>query len=35
MGTDIDCLAIGDCFLRKEEQDPSLRTDHANAFEPD
>ena len=35
MGTDIDRLAIGDCFLRKEEQDPSLRTDHAGAFEPD
>ena len=35
MGTDIDRLAVGDCFLRKEEQDPSLRTDHAGAFEPD
>ena len=35
MGTDIDRLAIGDCFLRKDEQDASLRTDHAGAFEPD
>ena len=22
MGTDLDCLAIGNCFLRKMEQDP-------------
>ena len=35
MGTGIDRLAIGDCFLRKEEQDAALRTDHAGAFEPD
>ena len=24
MGTDVDCLAIGNGFLRKEEQPPSL-----------
>ena len=35
MGTDIDRLAIGDCFLRKEEQDAALRSDYADAFEPD
>ena len=38
LGTDIDCLAIGDCFLRKEEQDPALvarARAHADAFEPD
>ena len=35
MGTDIDRLAIGDCFLRKEEQDASLRSDYADSFEPD
>ena len=35
MGTDIDRLVIGDCFLRKEEQDAALRSDHADAFEPD
>ena len=36
MGTGLDRLAIGDCFLRKEDQDPSLRVDgHEDAFEPD
>ncbi len=38
LGTDIDCLAIGDCFLRKEDQDPALvaaARAHADAFEPD
>ena len=35
MGTDIDCLAIGNCFLRKAEQDPSLKREYAESFEPD
>ena len=36
MGTGLDRLAIGDCFLRKEDQDPSLGIDgHEDAFEPD
>ena len=36
MGTEIDCLAIGDFFLRKEEQNPSLRIEgYENLFEPD
>ena len=35
MGTDIDCLAIGNCFLRKEEQDPTLDRGYAGSFEPD
>ena len=35
MGTDIDRLVIGDCFLRKEEQDAALHGDYADAFEPD
>ena len=36
MGTGLDRLAIGNCFLRKEDQDPSLGVDgHENAFEPD
>ena len=35
MGTDIDCLAIGHCFLRKVEQDPSLKRGYADSFEPD
>ena len=28
MGTDLDCLAIGNCFLRKEQQDPALKIEH-------
>ena len=35
MGTDLDCLAIGNCFLRKMEQDPSLKREYAESFEPD
>jgi carbamoyltransferase len=35
MGTDIETLAIGDCFLRKEDQDPSLTRDYKTAFELD
>ncbi len=32
MGTEIDVLAIGNCYLTKEEQDPSLRLDYRSAF---
>ncbi len=35
MGTELDVLAIGNCFLRKEEQLASLRLDYRNAFDPD
>ena len=35
MGTDLDCLAIGNCFLRKEEQAPTLKREYADSFEPD
>ena len=35
MGTDIDCLAIGNYFLRKEAQNPVLRGDYMNSFERD
>ena len=36
MGTDIDCLAIGNCFLQKEDQDPSLKIAHyEDSFELD
>ena len=35
MGTDLDCLAVGNCFLRKAEQDPSLKREYADSFEPD
>jgi carbamoyltransferase len=35
MGTDIEILAIGNCFLLKQDQDPSLKLDYKNAFELD
>jgi carbamoyltransferase len=35
MGTDLDCLAIGNCFLQKEDQNQSLRFLHAKRFDPD
>jgi carbamoyltransferase len=35
MGTEIEMLVVGDCVLRKEEQDPALRRDYKDAFELD
>jgi carbamoyltransferase len=35
MGTEIELLAVGNCLLRKEEQDPSLRKNYEQAFELD
>ena len=35
MGTEIDLLAVGNCLLRKEEQDPALKVDYRDKFEPD
>ena len=35
MGTEIEALAIGNCFLRKEAQNPDLRRDYMEAFERD
>ncbi len=35
MGTEIEVLAIGNCFLTKEAQDQTLRLDYKNAFERD
>ncbi len=35
MGSDIDLLAVGNCLLRKEEQDIGLRLDYRTAFDPD
>jgi carbamoyltransferase len=35
MGTEIELLAIGNCLLRKEDQDTALRLDYKNAFELD
>ena len=35
MGTGIETLVAGNCFLDKEEQDPNLKIDYKNAFELD
>ncbi len=35
MGTEIEILAAGNCLLRKEDQDPSLKLDYKDAFELD
>lgn len=35
MGTGIETLAVGDCLLRKDDQDPALARDYTNAFELD
>ena len=35
MGTDIEFLAVGNCIMRKENQDKSLIKDYKNAYELD
>jgi carbamoyltransferase len=35
MGTEIELLAVGNCVLRKGEQNPALREDYKDAFELD
>jgi carbamoyltransferase len=35
MGTDIEVLVAGNCLLSKSEQNPALRTNYSQAFEPD
>jgi carbamoyltransferase len=35
MGTEIETLAVGNCFLRKEDQDPGLKQNYAKQFELD
>lgn len=35
MGTETEALVVGNCFLRKEEQNPDLIEDYKNAFELD
>ncbi|MCH7710627.1 MAG: carbamoyltransferase [Proteobacteria bacterium] len=32
MGTEMDCLAIGNCFLEKEEQDATLKLNYKNKY---
>jgi carbamoyltransferase len=35
MGTEIEALAVGNCFLRKEKQNPALKQNYESAFELD
>jgi carbamoyltransferase len=35
MGTEIEALAVGNCFLKKEEQDQSKRSSYASQVAPD
>jgi carbamoyltransferase len=35
MGTEIETLAVGNCLLRKEKQNPALKRNYENAFELD
>ena len=35
MGSDIEVLTVGNCYLRKEDQDPALKLNYKDAFELD
>ncbi len=35
MGTELDALAVGNYYLRKEDQEPALRQNYESAFELD
>jgi carbamoyltransferase len=35
MGTEIETLAVGNCYLTKEKQNPALKQNYENAFELD
>lgn len=35
MGSEIELLVVGNCLLRKEDQDPALKLDYKGAFELD
>lgn len=35
MGTGIETLAVGNCIMRKEDQDPALKENYENRFAPD
>ena len=35
MGTELDCLVIGNCILEKSKQDPNLKKDYTKEFELD
>lgn len=35
MGTELDVLVVGDCYLKKVDQDPAFKLDYKEAFELD
>ena len=35
MGTEIEVMALGNCYLRKQAQDPALKLNYESLFEPD
>jgi carbamoyltransferase len=35
MGTEVEMLVLGDCILRKADQDPALKRDYRDVFDPD
>jgi carbamoyltransferase len=35
MGTEIECLAVGNCWLKKEDQNPDLKQNYETKFELD
>jgi hypothetical protein len=35
MGTELDTLAVGNCLLQKEKQNPALKQNYENKFELD
>jgi carbamoyltransferase len=35
MGNELDVLAVGNCYLRKEQQDPALKQNYETAFDLD
>ena len=35
MGSDMEILVVGNCFMRKEDQKPELRVNHKEKFERD
>jgi carbamoyltransferase len=35
MGTEIEVLVAGNCFMRKKRQDPALKLDYRDVFDPD
>ena len=34
-GCELDILAVGNCYLRKDAQDPALKRNYKSAFAPD